>query len=173
GEAATDLERGVLLDEGLEILTRLWSGEPVDYIGEHLRATGVQFLPKPVQSPRIPIWVAGFWPHKKPMRRAARFDGVFPLTHEAGIGGMVTVAAMRGAIDYVAAQRGNRQFDVAHAGRSTGNPAQDRALVEPYAEIGVTWWLENVNPWAFGWDERGPWPEAAIRQRIEQGPPRF
>ncbi len=80
GETEIPRERGARLDEGLEILTRLWSGQPVDYVGEHLKVTGATFLPVPVQLPRIPIWVAGNWPHKKPMRRAARYDGVFPQT---------------------------------------------------------------------------------------------
>lgn len=175
GEADTDQKRGAMLDEGLEILTGLWSGETVHFRGQHLKADGVRFLPVPVQQPRIPIWVAGFWPHKKPMRRAARYDGMFPLTHEAGLGGMVSVDDMRDAINFVAEQRGNRNFDVAHAGRSTGDPAQDRPMIEPYAELGVTWWLENANPWAFGWDEKGDMdaPAAAIIERIKQGPPRI
>lgn len=172
GEADSPQQRGALLDEGLEVLTRLWSGETVNYRGRSFTVINAQFRPVPVQQPRIPIWVAGGWPNKKPMRRASRFDGVFPLTHYAGVAGMVTVADMRAAIDFVAGQRGNRAFDVAHAGRSTGNPAEDRALLEPFAEVGVTWWLENANPWAFGWSGQGEWPVEAIRTRILQGPPR-
>ncbi len=173
GEADTPQKRGALLDEGLDILTGLWSGEVVNHDGPLLRVVGAKFTPTPVQQPRIPIWVAGMWPNKKPMQRAARYDGVFPLTLKAGLDGMVTVDEMRAAIEYVAAQRGDRHFDVAHAGRSSGDPAQDRALLEPYAEIGVTWWLENANPWAFGWPGQGDWPFDAIRQRILQGPPRL
>jgi alkanesulfonate monooxygenase SsuD/methylene tetrahydromethanopterin reductase-like flavin-dependent oxidoreductase (luciferase family) len=173
GEADTAQARGALLDEGLEILTGLWSGETVRYQGRYLKAVGPQFQPTPVQKPRIPIWVAGMWPNKKPMQRGARYDGIFPLTRAAGLDGMVTVDEMRAAIDYVAERRGDRAFDVAHAGRSTGDPAQDRAIIEPYAAIGVTWWLENTNPWAFGWSGQGDWPVDAMRARIEQGPPRF
>jgi hypothetical protein len=130
-----------------------------------------QFLPTPVQQPRIPIWVAGFWPNKKPMRRAARYDGVFPLTRNES--GMASVDDIRAAIDYVAAEGDNRAFDAAHVGRSRGDPAADRALLEPYAEAGVTWWLEDGSPWAFGWSGQGEWPVAAIRKRIAQGPPRL
>lgn len=173
GEADTDQKRGVLLDEGLEILTSLWSGGPVNFQGQYLKAVGAEFLPTPLQKPRIPIWVAGFWPHKKPMRRAARFDGMFPLTHEAGLDGMVSVKDMRDAINFVAEQRGNRDFDIAHAGRSTGQAVHDRPMLEPYAESGVTWWLENANPWAFGWDQKGAMPADAIIARIKQGPPRL
>ena len=41
-------------------------------------------MPRPVQSPRIPIWVAGGWPNKAPYRRAARWDGVFPQDMRIG-----------------------------------------------------------------------------------------
>jgi len=51
----------------------------------------VRFLPKPVQHPRIPIWVAALWPKRAPFRRAARWDGVFPLKMEAtGVFGSMT-----------------------------------------------------------------------------------
>jgi hypothetical protein len=43
--------------------------------------------------------------------------------------------------------------------------------VEPYVEAGVTWWLENINPWRFEWDEEGPWPFETMRQHILEGPP--
>jgi hypothetical protein len=106
------------------------------------------------------------------MRRAARYDGVFALTHEASLKHMVPVDEMRAMMDFVAAERGNRDFDVIHGGRSTGIPGRDVAIVEPYAKIGVTWWLEDENPWQFGGDA-DTWPEAEMRARIEQGPPRL
>ena len=37
------------------------------------------FEPRPVQRPRIPIWVAARWPNRRPLRRAARYDGLFPI----------------------------------------------------------------------------------------------
>lgn len=64
GEVADPKERAKLLDAGLEQLTAYWGG---------------QFAPPPVQQPRIPIWVAGRYPAKPPMRRAARWDGFFPI----------------------------------------------------------------------------------------------
>src|SRR5689334_13471095 len=85
----TDLRtRGAMLDEGLELLTKLWSGEPVMHEGRFYTCRGdkgpndptpipTPFLPRPVQ-PRIPVWVAGTWPKKPPFRRAARWDGVVP-----------------------------------------------------------------------------------------------
>lgn len=62
------------LDEGLEILAAAWSGDPVTYRGQTQRVDGVTFLPRPVQRPRIPIWVGGTWPRRAPLRRALRWD---------------------------------------------------------------------------------------------------
>ena len=62
------------LDEGLHAVDLLWSGEPVTYRGNQITINDVVFLPAPVQRPRVPIWVGGFWPNKAPMRRAARWD---------------------------------------------------------------------------------------------------
>ncbi|HEY3240632.1 MAG TPA: LLM class flavin-dependent oxidoreductase, partial [Acidimicrobiia bacterium] len=80
GEAADDMARAELVDDGIEILTRLWSGEPVNYRGARLSVYGARFLPRPVQQPRIPLWSAAVWPFRPgPLRRAARCDGVMPF----------------------------------------------------------------------------------------------
>jgi len=78
GEALDGAARGAMLDEALAVLTRLWSGERVSFAGRHYHVRSAQFRPTPLQSPRIPIWVAATWPHQPPLRRAARWDGVFP-----------------------------------------------------------------------------------------------
>src|SRR5687768_4408332 len=70
GEALTDDHRAELLDEGLEIITRLWTGEHVMFTGHHRVVTDVQFLPRPVQQPRVPIWCGAHWPNRAPLRRA-------------------------------------------------------------------------------------------------------
>jgi alkanesulfonate monooxygenase SsuD/methylene tetrahydromethanopterin reductase-like flavin-dependent oxidoreductase (luciferase family) len=70
GEPVDDQTRAAMLDEGLEVLTGLWSGEPFSHQGQHYTVQSARFLPMPVQSPRIPIWVAGIWPRKAPLRRA-------------------------------------------------------------------------------------------------------
>src|SRR5258705_280098 len=67
------------LDEGLHALDLLWSGEPVTYRGNQITINDVVFRPVPMQRPRVPIWVGGFWPNKAPMRRAARWDGAIPV----------------------------------------------------------------------------------------------
>jgi alkanesulfonate monooxygenase SsuD/methylene tetrahydromethanopterin reductase-like flavin-dependent oxidoreductase (luciferase family) len=57
-------ERARLLDEGLDRLVSFWAGD---------------FEPPPVRQPRIPIWLAARWPSRRPVRRAARWDGLFPI----------------------------------------------------------------------------------------------
>ena len=55
GEELDDRVRGEMLDEGLEILTAAWSGEPVNHHGKHYLIDDVQFLPRPVQRPSTSV----------------------------------------------------------------------------------------------------------------------
>ena len=163
------------LDEGLEVLTGLWDGRPFSYQGEHFNVKEVTFRPTPVQSPRIPIWVGGWWPNKPPMRRAARWDGVCPLQQG---GGSLSPDDWRELLAYIQEHRtSTAPFDAVHSGATPGdNKTQAAELVQPYANAGVTWWIEPVDPWRFGWSFEVPWaPEATIlmRERIQQGPPRL
>ncbi len=59
GEETDQRSRGRMLDEGLDVLTGLWSGEPFQFDGEHYHIEQAQFLPPPFQQPRIPVWVGG------------------------------------------------------------------------------------------------------------------
>jgi alkanesulfonate monooxygenase SsuD/methylene tetrahydromethanopterin reductase-like flavin-dependent oxidoreductase (luciferase family) len=70
GESTDPRELAARLDEGLEALNLLWSGDPVTFHGDHVRVDDVTFLPTPVQRPRVPIWLGGEWPARRPMRRA-------------------------------------------------------------------------------------------------------
>ncbi|MGW2090636.1 LLM class flavin-dependent oxidoreductase [Promicromonospora sukumoe] len=79
GEQTDDRVRAELLDETLEILTAAWSGQPVRHSGRHYVIDDLAFLPTPVQEPRVPVWVAGYAGRSNPLRRAARFDGYFPV----------------------------------------------------------------------------------------------
>ncbi len=51
--------RGEMLDESIEILQGLWSGEKFSFNGKHFHINDRQFLFKTIQQPRIPIWVGG------------------------------------------------------------------------------------------------------------------
>jgi alkanesulfonate monooxygenase SsuD/methylene tetrahydromethanopterin reductase-like flavin-dependent oxidoreductase (luciferase family) len=162
------------LDEGLDILTGLWTGQPFSYQGEQYDVKEVTVRPAPVQTPRIPIWVGGWWPNKPPLRRATRWDGVCP----AKWGGMITPEEWRELLAYIQKHRtASTPFDAVHSGATPGDDLEQAAeLVAPYAEAGITWWLEPVAPWRFGWSFEEPWnPKATdqIRERILQGPPRI
>ena len=76
GEPAGARERAERLDETLAILDGLESGEPFAFDGAHYRFGPMTFQPRPVQRPRIPVWVVGAWPHERSMRRAVRWDGI-------------------------------------------------------------------------------------------------
>lgn len=172
GEPADLKVRAAMLDEGLEVLTGLWRAQPFSYSGQYYQVREALFTPPPVQSPRIPIWVAGFWPNKAPFRRAARWDGVFPLDRDNRTGSM-SVDQVKDMLAYIRAHRTvDAPFDVVHRGTTLGeDAAQDADIVAPYKEVGVTWWLENIHPWRFGWDGLGKWPTEIMRERIRKGPP--
>ena len=172
-EATDPRIRARRLDEGLDILTGLWTGQPFHYQGDQYNVKEVIFRPTPVQSPRIPIWVGGWWPNKPPLRRAARWDGVCPVKG----GGSITPDEWRELLAYVQANRtSTTPFDAVHSGATPGdNPTQAAEMVESYANVGVTWWIEPVDPWRFGWSFEVPWAAEAtalMRERIQQGPPR-
>lgn len=50
--------RGKRMDEGLEILSRLWREEHVTFEGEHYRLDDATISPRPIQQP-LPLWVGG------------------------------------------------------------------------------------------------------------------
>jgi alkanesulfonate monooxygenase SsuD/methylene tetrahydromethanopterin reductase-like flavin-dependent oxidoreductase (luciferase family) len=134
GEQVDDRRRAQLLDEALQILTGAWSGEPVHHDGEHYTVDGIQFLPRPVQRPGVPIWVAGFPGSAKPLRRAARYDGFFPvnLDHPDHLAEVVaTIEDLR--------PDPASPYDVAVALPPGTDPA-------PYVRAGATWCLTEFEP---------------------------
>ena len=134
GEATDPRERARLLDEGLDQLARFWSGG---------------FRPLPVQSPRIPVWVAANWPNRKPVRRATRWDGLFPIDLP-GAQGLAILAE-----------------EVQRARAGSDDPFElvvevpAGADVRPWEAAGATWVLTSIEPQP---------PELEIREVIEAGP---
>jgi alkanesulfonate monooxygenase SsuD/methylene tetrahydromethanopterin reductase-like flavin-dependent oxidoreductase (luciferase family) len=172
GEASDAKTLAGLLDEGLEVLTGLWKGEPYHHEGFAYHIKQAQFLPRPVQSPRIPIWIAGMWPAKAPLRRAAHWDGVIPIGRDLPLTAMLTPAQMHEIVRFVASQPGyTPPFEVVHLGITAGrDAAHDREVGAAYQQVGVTWWVEKLLPELWGsWTD---WPLEAMRTRILQGPPR-
>jgi alkanesulfonate monooxygenase SsuD/methylene tetrahydromethanopterin reductase-like flavin-dependent oxidoreductase (luciferase family) len=123
--------RGRLLDRGLDALVRYWGGE---------------FEPTPVQRPRPPVWLAVVGPGTgRPVRRARRYDGLFPIR----------VSPAELAAQVAATGRGPGDFDVAAEGRPGTDP-------RPYEDAGATWWLVHIDPGEGA---------AAVRAAIATGPP--
>jgi len=163
GEVSDDCVRAEKLDESLEIITGLWTGKPFSYHGKHYQVKKTVFLPPTKQKPRIPIWVGGFWPHKGPFRRAARWDGVLPLHIPSPI--KPTPNDLRNILAYIRKHRkSTTPFDAAIIGWRTGKDRSKNAKkIRPYIEAGITWWLESLFGSTDSADE--------MRARIRQGPP--
>jgi alkanesulfonate monooxygenase SsuD/methylene tetrahydromethanopterin reductase-like flavin-dependent oxidoreductase (luciferase family) len=173
GEEEDARIRARKLDESLDILDGLWSGDPYRFDGEFHQVKEVTFLPKPLQSPRIPIWVGGGWDKAAPRRRAARWDGFFPLKWRD----MISVEEWRAIIDDINAQRASAApYDFVQGGTTPGDdPARAREIVAPFAALGLSWWIEKIDPWRFGlgWDELLTRDIVEkMNERIRQGPPR-
>ncbi|HSH11258.1 MAG TPA: LLM class flavin-dependent oxidoreductase [Ilumatobacter sp.] len=125
GEIVDPRQRGRRLDEGADLLVAMWSGDEVNFHGEHFVADAVTVLPRPVQRPRIPIWFAARGDARRPVRRAARFDGLVPIeVDERGLSEMLAVLVEeRGTLD---------GFDIAVRPRGRGE-------YEAFRELGATW----------------------------------
>ena len=162
-------KRAKMLDESLDILTGLWSGQPFSYDGEHYHIQEMTFLPPPVQSPRIPIWVVGAWPRKKSMQRVLRYDGVIPakMNDDGSFAEMIPadIQEMRAYINEHRIE--TTPFDIVMEGETPGEDHEKAAsIVQPFVEAGVTWWLEAV--WGTPETQGGV---EGMRARIKQGPP--
>ena len=158
-----DRIRAEMLDESLTIIKGLWSGTTFTFNGKHFRVSRTCFLPSPLQTPRIPIWIAGTWPRKPPFRRAARYDGVVAVRGD--FESALTPAQVKDMTTYIGRFRSAEEtFDVVQFGETSGeNKSEDQELVSPYTAAGSTWWVESMFP-------RYRTVEEA-RLRIKRGPP--
>lgn len=148
GEPAGAKERAAVLDEGLAVLDGLLRG-PVDHDGAHFQVH-TELLPRPVQQTRPPIWVAGVAPHRRPLVRAARWEGLVPIGGE----GVLTPAELADYLALVVERPVEWEVVVA---RAAGCSAAE------YAEAGATWLVEGI--WPFdGWVDE-------LRAAIRSGPP--
>jgi alkanesulfonate monooxygenase SsuD/methylene tetrahydromethanopterin reductase-like flavin-dependent oxidoreductase (luciferase family) len=173
GEESNPKLRGEMLDEGLDVLTALWSGQTVNFDGRFYQVKDTLFLPEPLQKPRIPIWVAGIWPNKKPFRRAAQWDGMFPLFPGAGD---ETLHQLKALVDYVNERRDtSKPYDILFRGfpLPVDDPTQSAEIVKPYEELGVTWWQLSISPMSYGKELKGEWPLQEMHDTILQGPPKY
>jgi alkanesulfonate monooxygenase SsuD/methylene tetrahydromethanopterin reductase-like flavin-dependent oxidoreductase (luciferase family) len=136
--------RGAMLDDGLAVLTRLLSGEPVDHGGDHYAAHEVRFLP----APAVPIWLAGRFGNRAPLRRAATYDGYFVI----GLDGAEDLERVTSDLAERSPAPG---FDVVVDLR----PEQD---VTPWLDRGASWALTRIGPYDLD--------VADVRRLIDAGP---
>ncbi len=168
GEPTDRKLRAELLDEGLEILTGLWKGQPFAHAGKHYHVRPMNFMPPPppVQQPRIPIWVVGAWPREKSMRRALKYDGLLPnVLDEKGEHRTLSVEDVRQMRQYADAHlQGERPYEIVVEGAT---PADDRQAAAEQAlaweQAGATWWIEAL--WSAESDDQ-------VLHRARAGPPR-
>lgn len=171
GEETDRRTRAELVDEGLEILTGLWRGQPFSYDGKHYHVRPVDFFPPPapVQKPRIPIWVIGAWPRMKSMRRVLHYDGILP--NKLLPDGNHTpirpedVEQMKAWIE--AHRKSETPFEIVVEGSTPVNSKVEiRKTVLPWLNAGATWWIETL------WSQSGVVHDKdSIRNRIMAGPP--
>jgi alkanesulfonate monooxygenase SsuD/methylene tetrahydromethanopterin reductase-like flavin-dependent oxidoreductase (luciferase family) len=133
GEELDERKRAQMLDEALEILQAAWSGELVEHRGEHYTVDGMRFLPRPVQRPGVPIWVAGFYGKPRPLRRAARYQGFFPINLEHP-DQLAEIAANLATLRREAGRDPAETYDIV----ASLPPGTDPA---PYGAAGATWWV--------------------------------
>lgn len=152
-EPTGDRVRADVLDEGLEILAGLWSGERFSYAGRHFTVDPVRFTPVPVQHPRIPVWVGGVLPATRPVVRAARWDGMVPIRFADRRLVRPSAEDIAGVRDQVAAARGSaRPFDLVVWAEVAADPGEVPGLARPYQEAGATWWIETAKPEPGWWE---------------------
>ncbi len=158
GESGDAGERAQRLDEGLEVLTQLWAGEPVQHHGRYYTVDNVVLAPLPVQRPRVPIWVGG--ESRPALRRAARWDG-WVVGGDNERGEMVkTPEQVAEKLSYLQLHgSGTSGFEVALTGSSRSG---DSAMIRDFAAVGVTWWLESIHGFRGNFDE--------LIGRIKSGP---
>jgi len=161
--------RAEILDETIDILTLMYQRKPFDYEGKHFhlkltQVDEVHYPPRPLQQPRIPIWIPGVWPRMKSMRRVLKCDGIFPVKmNDEGKFVDITPGDVSEIKAYIDANRTlTTPFDIAVDGRAAGlSQAEAEEKITPWIEAGATWWIESL--WGI---ERGE-----LEKIIQSGPP--
>jgi len=163
-EISEPRQRARMLDEGIEIITHIWSGQRFSFNGEFYNLQNVQILPRPIQQPRIPIWVGGGYPNRGPVARALRWDGSCMYKQE---GHWMQPEDVRSLRERVIAERGTADgYQITIGGTQRWEDEnKQRAYLESVAVEGVTWWHEYIPPNVGDFDVQ--------RKMIERGPLRI
>lgn len=173
GEVSDRKTRIELTEEALEITTKLWAGEQFAHTGKHYQVDttalkdGIRdWEPRPLQSPRIPIWLTGGWPRDVSMRRTLKYDGLLPnvFGDDGKMRDMTVedVIGMRAFVDRERTESGS--FDIIVEGESLANDPAELEKVRAWETAGATWWIES------SWSHQDDLD--FLRARIAGGPPR-
>lgn len=150
------------MEESLDVIARLWSGESVTAAGAGFRLDAVRLLPRPLQKPRIPTWLAAGWPRLSPLRRAGRWDGVYLMTNNQVTDERLRPDEVAEAVAVIRAERtSDAPFDIAANVSTPDEPDGGRSITTAMADAGATWTLELT-----------PDTLAEHRALIRRGPPR-
>ena len=153
------------LDEALDVITRLWSGEAVTHHGKHYKVDNVTFLPKPIQQPRIPIWVGG--ESAGALERASRYEGWViggpaPSANEKGF----SLEQVSEAVEKIMQYRENDDpFDVVYGIEFPEERQLLKETIQKVDSAGVTWMLDGIYGLRYT-------KEQAL-ERVKEGPPQI
>jgi len=150
--------RAAMVDEFLDLVNRLWTGEQVDFDGTYYTCHGVSLLPTSLQRPRIPIWIGAGGSHRAPRRRAARWDGFAPASEQWPTVVIPPETYAEIATDIRAARTTDTPYDIVLIGSADATDPTP-ATIPQYEMSGVGWVLVQALT------------VADARDRIGQGPP--
>lgn len=155
------------LDEAVELIARFWEGGPVTFRGTYYQTDRLQLAPRPLQKPRIPIWVGGDWLVRGVRRRLPRWDGSCAYHGTPGTPAHrpLDAAEVRDLLAWVRQERGTTDgFDVCVGGRERDPDwERERQYLASLADAGATWWQE--------WPRPGD--PARTREAVARGPLRI
>jgi F420-dependent oxidoreductase-like protein len=137
-------ERFDRLEDALEIVTRLSTGDVVSYAGHHFNLHEARLRPIPVQHPHPPIWIGGTGP-KRTLPLAARYADVWH-----GYGSPAELKRLSARIDELAQEFGRDPAAIRKASSLSLSEPDDvvRANVEAMREAGITYLI-------CGWPDEG------------------
>jgi alkanesulfonate monooxygenase SsuD/methylene tetrahydromethanopterin reductase-like flavin-dependent oxidoreductase (luciferase family) len=167
GDVADPRTRAERLDESLDYLRLAWSGEEFAFNGTHIRTAAASFAPRATHEGRIPVWVGGYWPNRRPFVRASKHDGVFPgrlrlSRRRAWTPDPYPLEDYRRIVEFIRSER-RIDDDYAFAIGGYTDRGTDTELVHHYVKVGANWWIENLHEYRGGIE--------FAEKRIALGPP--
>ena len=164
GDPADDRTRAAMLDEGLDLIAGLWSGEVTEFHGQALQRRSGPLHPHPRARREDPGVGGGVLPSQAGMRRAARWDGAVPIRYRDHALVRPTADDIASVRDLVGELRGSVDgFDLVVWAEVADAPASLAEELPAYEQAGATWWIETARP------PRPDWYQQLLR-RIRSGP---